>query len=58
MARTTLRLPIAGYAKRVGDSVARGMAYLRARDELAARTSASSADAGTTSAGDLAGPSL
>ncbi|KLK90198.1 hypothetical protein AA309_27205 [Microvirga vignae] len=32
-----LRLPIHGFAKRVEDTVARGMAALRARDELNAR---------------------
>ncbi len=32
-----LRLPIYGFAKRVEDTVARGMAALRARDELNAK---------------------
>jgi hypothetical protein len=34
-----LRLPIHGFAKRVEDTVARAMTFLRARDELAMKGS-------------------
>lgn len=37
MLRPMLRLPIHGFSKRVEDTVARGMAALRARDELNAK---------------------
>lgn len=37
MLRPMLRLPIHGFAKRVEDTVARGMAALRARGELNAK---------------------
>jgi hypothetical protein len=37
MLKPMLRLPIHGFAKRVEDTVARGMAALRARDELNAK---------------------
>jgi hypothetical protein len=31
-----IRLPVHGFAKRVEDAVARGMTFLRARDQIAA----------------------